>query len=180
MARARWHRQSWYRADLHSRRPHTAIGRWPRHFKTVIAAADRYVHRGSSTPFHAAAAWRRRTEARPGLPVTGSHAVFVNPRRRALPCRATRNLQKQRSAPTWTVRAATLDPPRMMEMSDRDPNASELARMVELAQGNDRRRRWPVERVVLRARQLLEDRRGGRDGEGHCPVRRRLLEPHPR
>ncbi len=69
----------------------------------------------------------------------------------------------------------------VLGMSEAAPNDAELDRMKSHRACRDGRRRVRiVERPVLRARQLREDRRGDRARESRLRVRRPLHESHPR
>ena len=140
--------------------------------KTVIDAGDRYVTPGFIDVHSHAGGGLATEELKHGQPLLaqGLTTVFVNPDGGGpvdlAAQRATYEKQRigtnvAQMVPHGSIRRE------VMAMSDRDPDAGELAKMVELTrQGMLAGGVRTVERPLLRARQLLEDRRSDRDGAG--------------
>ena len=178
----------WYRADIGIRGDRiVAMGALSEaKAATVIDAGDRYVTPGFiDVHSHSGAGPAdRRAEARPARAGAGDHDGVRQPGRRrpdAIAGAARHLREAGHRTERRPVRAAWLDPPRGHghdRSRSRRVGSREDGRAV--ARGHERRRGGLVERPLLRARQLLEDGRSRRHGEGHRAVRRGLLQPHPR
>ena len=178
----------WYRADIGITgdriRAMGSLGNATA--KTVIDAADRYVTPGFIDVHSHAGGGLATEELKHGQPLLaqGLTTVFVNPdgggpidlaAQRATYEKQHIGTNVGQFVPHGSIRRE------VMAMSDRDPNAGELARMVELS------RKGMIDGGVGLSSGLYyapgsysKTARGDRDGEGHRAVRRRLFEPHPR